>query len=138
MQGAKLLYMKLILPTLKKHESVIDQYVQLGEHRMRKSLAHLVRLTGCWSQLRQTRNHPVCTCLHCSRDALKQVDVCRFESTAVCIVQGITQQGTSSQSSTFPSPGRLESLTQTHNRFSSAATVPQQDVESKPNVTKAS
>jgi hypothetical protein len=42
MQGANLLYMKFILPTLKQHEVVIDRYVELGESNIQKSLAQLV------------------------------------------------------------------------------------------------
>lgn len=43
-QGANYLYMKFILPTLKQHETVIDQYVEIGETNFRSSLAQLVRL----------------------------------------------------------------------------------------------
>ena len=42
-QGAKYLYMKFILPTLKQHESVINQYVEMGESRFQTSMAKLVR-----------------------------------------------------------------------------------------------
>lgn len=44
MQGASLLYRKFILPTLKRHEVLIDQYVELGETKMQTSLAQLVSL----------------------------------------------------------------------------------------------
>lgn len=45
---------------------------------------------------------------------------------------------TTAQAPTFPSPGRLESLTQTTNRFSSTSSGASPDIESKGNVTKAS
>jgi hypothetical protein len=45
-QGANYLYKKLILPTLKKHEAVIDQYVEMGESKVQKSLAQMVRLSS--------------------------------------------------------------------------------------------
>ena len=35
--------MKFILPALKQHEVVIDRYVEMGESKFKKSLAHLVR-----------------------------------------------------------------------------------------------
>lgn len=50
MQGAGLLYRKFILPTLKRHEALIDQYVELGESKMRTSLAQLVRRAICLIQ----------------------------------------------------------------------------------------
>ena len=42
MQGASLVYRKLLQPLMRQHQQHIDKYVEMGEKNLRKQMAQLV------------------------------------------------------------------------------------------------